>query len=413
MASSGASRMAAARLERAQARDAVRKTPSSTSAASYGAFWDGSRSGAPAPAGAEDAAAGSPAPSRSISPSMYRKKSIDTEGLEASGLHPSDSVPSAAPNSEQAHGQEVEIGVPMVPLSTSDAFAVATLEGALHENHDRAAAALLPDGTALFVCLDGHGSDGASVSSYAARNLMGGVAAALQAGKSPAEALMVAFQRTSATMPHNVKDCRFSGSTAIFTILHREPQGRVLTTAWVGDSRAVLARNRQAAPAATGVMNTQLQPIPLTKDHKPTDPKERQRLLEARAIVRPSRIINPHTGQWIEVGAVRVWDASQIYGVAMSRALGDMQVHPYLIPTPDVSKRLLDENDRILVLATDGIWDVMENDEAVRKAMVASPLDACQELVDTCARRWDVQMPGRRDDITTLVVDLSHPDLAL
>ena len=39
----------------------------------------------------------------------------------------------------------------MVPLSISDAFAVATLEGALHENHDRGAAAILPDGTALTV----------------------------------------------------------------------------------------------------------------------------------------------------------------------------------------------------------------------------------------------------------------------
>lgn len=151
-------------------------------------------------------------------------------------------------------------------------------------------------------------------------------------------------------------------------------------------------------------------PVPLTKDHKPTDPKERTRLAEARAIVRPSRVINPHTGAWLEVGAVRVWDASQIYGVAMSRSLGDLQVHPFLIPTPEVSSRLLDDKDRLLILATDGVWDVMDNDEAVDAATSAAPAVACAEIVEKCAKRWDTSMPGRRDDITTVVVDLSHPD---
>ena len=131
---------------------------------------------------------------------------------------------------------------------------------------------------------------------------------------------------------------------------------------------------------------------------------------QARAIVRPSRVINPHTGAWIEVGAVRVWDASQIYGVAMSRSLGDMQVHPYLIPTPEVSTRLIDDKDKVLILATDGVWDVMDNDEAVAGATSQRPAKACADIVDACAKRWDGGMPGRRDDITTVVVDLTHPD---
>ena len=48
------------------------------------------------------------------------------------------------------------------------------------------------------------------------------------------------------------------------------PQGRRLTTAWVGDSRAVLAR----ADARTG----ELRALPLTQDHKPTCPGERERI---------------------------------------------------------------------------------------------------------------------------------------
>lgn len=240
-----------------------------------------------------------------------------------------------------------------------------------------------------------------------------------QAGKPATDAVHFAFGRTSGTMAQNVNDCRFSGSTAILAVLQNTDKGRVVTTGWVGDSRAVLARTRppqqgnsRTAPPAGGAA-AGLMPVPLTKDHKPTDPKERQRLSECRAIVRPSRVINPHTGAWIEVGAVRVWDASQIYGVAMSRSLGDMQVHPFLVPTPEVSTRLLDEKDKLLVLATDGVWDVMENDEAVFAAGQAGPATAAKEIVDACAKRWDTQMPGRRDDITTVVVDLSHPDLCV
>ena len=65
--------------------------------------------------------------------------------------------------------------------------------------------------------------------------------------------------------------------------------------------------------------------VSLTKDHKPDDPKERLRLQQCRAIVRPSRVQNPVTGQMVEVGCSRVWDVGQMYGVAMSRSLGDCQ----------------------------------------------------------------------------------------
>jgi len=402
-----ASRLAAQRLERAQLRaDAAgaRKTPSTTSQSSYGSFWGGSdENGNPI--------AGSPAPAGATTPGgmgmLQRSKTLDTSAMAAAmGAAGGSSRQPYAP----ADGPRAEIDEPCVPLTMSDAFAVATQEGALHENHDRGATVILPDGTCLFTCLDGHGAEGASVSGYSTRNLLAGCAAALQEGQSPSDAVTSAFARTAATMPHNVSDCRFSGSTAILMVMsHGEGGARTLTTGWVGDSRAVVSRTRvQPGPARTA---PKLEAVPLTKDHKPTDPKERQRLLEARAIVRPSRVINPHTGAWIEVGAVRVWDASQIYGVAMSRSLGDMQVHPYLIPVPDISTRQLDANDRIVVLATDGVWDVMENEEAGQLSMQGTPAESCQEIVSVCARRWDTQMPGRRDDITTVVVDLLHPDL--
>ena len=52
----------------------------------------------------------------------------------------------------------------------------------------------------------------------------------------------------------------------------------------------------------------------------------------------------------------------------------------------------------------------MDNDEAVSAGTAAAPSVACGEIVEACAKRWDTSMPGRRDDITTVVVDLAHPD---
>ena len=173
-----------------------------------------------------------------------------------------------------------EIGVPAVALSSSAAFGVSTREGALHENHDRGAAAILPDCKAvLFACLDGHGAEGAAVSGYALRNLLAGCADALRQGKSASDAIHFAYARTSNTMLANVSDCRFSGSTAILTVLHTTDKGRALTTGWVGDSRAVVARTRPPPPAGSRApppaQQTPFMAVPLTKDHKPTDPKER------------------------------------------------------------------------------------------------------------------------------------------
>lgn len=133
---------------------------------------------------------------------LQRSKTLDTSAMAAAmGAAGGSSRQPYAP----ADGPRAEIDEPCVPLTMSDAFAVATQEGALHENHDRGATVILPDGTCLFTCLDGHGAEGASVSGYSTRNLLAGCAAALQEGQSPSDAVTSAFARTAATMPHNVR----------------------------------------------------------------------------------------------------------------------------------------------------------------------------------------------------------------
>ena len=76
-------------------------------------------------------------------------------------------------------------------------------------------------------------------------------------------------------------DASLSGATLTLSVL-RESR---LITAWVGDSRAVLARRAPATDAAVVDEHSNAKPkvvaYDLTVDHKPTLPAEHQRIIDA------------------------------------------------------------------------------------------------------------------------------------
>jgi serine/threonine protein phosphatase PrpC len=92
-----------------------------------------------------------------------------------------------------------------------------------------------------------------------------------------------------------------------------------------------------------------------------------------------------------EPGVHRVWlpdrDAP---GLAMSRAFGDYCVKDYgVISAPEVTRRRITARDQFVILATDGVWDVLSNEEAVR--VVAATPDrekAAKRLVECAVRAW-------------------------
>ncbi|VAI07323.1 unnamed protein product [Triticum turgidum subsp. durum] len=87
--------------------------------------------------------------------------------------------------------------------------------------------------------------------------------------------------------------------------------------------------------------------IPLSSDHKPDRPDELERIQAAG-------------------GRVIFWDGARVFGVlAMSRAIGDSYLKPFVISDPEV--RVLDRKDgedEFLILASDGLWDVVSNEVA-------------------------------------------------
>ncbi|KAJ9545679.1 hypothetical protein OSB04_025386 [Centaurea solstitialis] len=122
--------------------------------------------------------------------------------------------------------------------------------------------------------------------------------------------------------------CDAVGSTAVVAVV--TPSEIVVSNC--GDSRAVLCRNGVA--------------IPLSSDHKPDRPDELARIEDAG-------------------GRVIYWDGARVLGVlAMSRAIGDGYLKPYVIPEPEVTVMERTAEDECLILASDGLWDVVSNDVA-------------------------------------------------
>ncbi|PNY06703.1 protein phosphatase 2C 16-like [Trifolium pratense] len=123
-----------------------------------------------------------------------------------------------------------------------------------------------------------------------------------------------------------------AGSTAVVAILSQTH----MIIANCGDSRAVLYRGKEA--------------IALSSDHKPNREDERARIEAAG-------------------GRVIHWKGYRVLGVlAMSRSIGDRYLKPWIIPEPEVNIVQREKNDECLILASDGLWDVITNEEACEVA---------------------------------------------
>ncbi|KAI4335261.1 hypothetical protein L6164_013925 [Bauhinia variegata] len=178
------------------------------------------------------------------------------------------------------------------------------------------------------------------------------------------------------------------GSTAVVAILSQTH----IIVANSGDSRTVLYRGKEA--------------IPLSADHKPNREDEWARIEAAG-------------------GRVIQWNGYRVLGVlAVSRSIGDRYLKPWVIPDPEVKFIRREKNDECLILASDGLWDVMTNEEAceiARKRILLWHKKYGND-VNVAARKHDGVDPaaqsaaeylssfalqrGSKDNISVIVIDL-------
>mmetsp|Transcript_9739 Transcript_9739/g.17697 ORF Transcript_9739/g.17697 Transcript_9739/m.17697 type:complete len:457 (+) Transcript_9739:92-1462(+) len=270
------------------------------------------------------------------------------------------------------------------------------------ENQDTFMTSTSESGTKTFAAVfDGHGEQGKRISHFARNNMTktlfghsdihGDIAGALQAAYKDTQDKIIKDHSHQADL---------SGTTAVAAFQHRNR----LVVANLGDSRAVLGRCDSAGGQT-------LTAVDLSSDQKPNRPDERQRILGLGGTVDQMSIPVLQRGgvRWIRAGPERVMDKQGMGGLAMSRSLGDLRLHPYVSATPEIHERKLDSRDKILVLGTDGIWDQISSQEAIDIASKHEcPKAAARELTGIARRRWQIATEGQMsDDITAVVVRLA------
>ncbi|KAB1201663.1 putative protein phosphatase 2C 33 [Morella rubra] len=178
---------------------------------------------------------------------------------------------------------------------------------------------------------------------------------------------------------HPSIDCFCSGTTAVALV----KQGQDLVIGNVGDSRAVLG---------TRDKDDYLSAVQLTVDLKPNLPAEAERIRKCRGRVFALQD---------EPEVARVWlPNNDSPGLAMARAFGDFCLKDFgLISVPDISHRRITEKDEFIVLATDGIWDVLSNKEVV-DIVASAPVrsSAARFLVESAVRAWRYKYPTSKID---------------
>ncbi|KAL9233335.1 hypothetical protein vseg_008353 [Gypsophila vaccaria] len=186
-------------------------------------------------------------------------------------------------------------------------------------------------------------------------------------------------------LEHHHKIDTFNSGTAALSVVR---QGDRIIIANVGDSRAVLATTSE---------DGDLVALQLTIDFKPNLPQEAARITRCNG-----RVFCLED----EPGVHRVWLPDEdVPGLAMSRSFGDYCIKNFgLISVPDVTHRNITSKDQFIVLATDGVWDVVSNEEAVEIVSTApNRCRAAKRLVDHAVKAWKRKRRGYAiDDISAI-----------
>ena len=184
----------------------------------------------------------------------------------------------------------------------------------------------------------------------------------------------------------------FSGSTCVSLIYTPEK----LIVPNIGDSRAVLGRliNKE---------NNEYKAIDLSRDHKPTEKDEAQRIIENDGR------IQPFTEDGEFVGPERVWiKEEEVPGLAMTRSFGDRVAATVgVMSEPEIKEFYYDEGDKFMIIASDGIWEFISSQECIN--IIKDFYDkndlkgCCEYLYQESSKRW-LKEEEVIDDTTLILV---------
>ena len=252
-------------------------------------------------------------------------------------------------------------------------------------NEDAMVATTFWDGAAaLFGVCDGHG-DGGRVSEFIAQEFPPAFRGAMSmSGEWQDRAVDICLAVDDKLQSTGLQ----GGSTAVLALV--TPSEIVVSN--VGDSRCILIQqsvgsdstgveeqlqdlslkeqeeDRDSPPSTSLTARSDCRVVPLSDDHKPSQEGEMSRIEAAGLTVFEEKFLD--NGKEAVIHKVALSETSML---ATSRALGDFEYkankdlsaeEQAVIAVPDVLVHTRDhEADAYLVLACDGVWDVMSNEE--------------------------------------------------
>jgi serine/threonine protein phosphatase PrpC len=191
--------------------------------------------------------------------------------------------------------------------------------------------------------------------------------------KTIEQCLFNAFKKLDAILPKDI--AMNSGSTALVII----KQDNILYIANVGDSRVIINNNETA--------------IPISEDHKPSDILEYNRIKKLGG-----HVIKDSYG------------TARVNGIlSLSRAIGDIYLTPYVSSVPDIYTVKLSKANNYLIAASDGLWDVFDNQELINlindNNILIDKND--NKLKNMCKKMVSLaRLKGSADNITILLLIL-------
>jgi serine/threonine protein phosphatase PrpC len=231
----------------------------------------------------------------------------------------------------------------------------------------------------MYGVFDGHAGKGSAQT--AQKCLLPMIKANLQdEQRPPIQAVARAFLQCDEAMPPDG-----SGCTACVAVVERLT-GR-LWVANAGDSRCVLARDGKA--------------VPLSLDHKPGYAFEQYRLDTQGG----SYKLYPGN-----VWRVVYWKPDCHMALSVCRALGDNHYNDHgdiISAKPQVAQEQLTPADRFLVIACDGLWDVLTNQEVVDFVAVRLAQGLTYPKIAAELAQHAIAVKRSEDNVTVLVIGLN------